>query len=162
MYRNLVLPLLFATVGCVSVNVGTNHSVKRAKDVAYRAPSAPFAEESRPEVDAVWKNPRNGNVISFVSDCQDPSDPPLDSIVQGVLVGLAELNYDSKQTVTVQGREGRRVKASGKVDGVPTSVDMLAFKRNHCIYILNYLGVKESVKDDQDAFNRFIEGFRAP
>jgi hypothetical protein len=62
----------------------------------------------------------------------------------------------------MQEREGRRVHAAGKVDGVPTEIDLLAFKRNHCIYILSYVGVKKAFTEDRSAFTKFIEGFRAP
>jgi hypothetical protein len=82
--------------------------------------------------------------------------------VQGVIVGLSDLNVESKETVTVQSREGRRVLASGKVDGVPSLIDLLVFKRNTCIYILTYVGVKSAFNENRGDFNKFLESFRAP
>ncbi|MGE0526385.1 MAG: hypothetical protein AB7G93_20510 [Bdellovibrionales bacterium] len=147
--------------GCVTVNLGSKES-KRASGVEVRVPALPFEKEARDDVDAAWKNPRTGNVISYLSDCKDPSDPPLDQIVHGVLAGLSDLKYESSKTESILGREGRRVHALGKVDGVPTGVDLLVFKRNNCIYVLSYVGVQSAFAKDQEEFNRFIEGFQAP
>lgn len=147
--------------GCVTVKIGGSES-KRAEDVKYSAPPDPFQAEERTDVDAAWKNKKNGNVISFLSDCKDPSDPPLDQIVSGVMSGLSEIKYESEDSPLVQEREGRRVLASGKVDGVPTQIDLLVFKRNHCIYVLSYVGVKKAFAADREHFNRFVQGFKAP
>ena len=147
--------------GCVTVKLNSEGG-KRAEGVQISTPSSPFVSDSRPEVDAAWKNSKNGNVISYISDCQDPSDPPLEQITAGVVNALSELKILEEQTTTMQEREARRVHASGKVDGVPTEIDLLAFKRNHCIYILSYVGVKKAFAEDRAAFTRFIGGFRAP
>lgn len=154
---------IFAAVlcGCVTVKLA-GETGKKASNVELREPKKPFEKDSRPEVDAAWKNGRNGNVISYISDCNDPSDPPLNQILAGVLGGLTDLKTLKEETPIILGREGQRVHASGKVDGVPTEIDLLAFKRNHCIYILSYVGVKKSFPDDRTAFNQFIEGFQAP
>ncbi len=147
---------------CVSVSLSPPDEAKRASGVVFKNPHSRFSKESRQDVDAAWKNNANGNVISYLSDCKDPSDPSLDSILQGVLSGVSELQPVSRQTITHQAREARRVVVSGKVDGVPTMMDLMVFKRNQCIYILSYLGVQSSFAADQSQFNTFIEGFRAP
>lgn len=153
--------IFIAGTGCVTVKLAGD-SGKRATGVEVREPIKPFKSESRPEVDAAWKNERNGNVISYLSDCGDPTDPPLGQVVQGVLAGLSDIKTIEETTPMIQGREGQRVHAAGKVDGVPTEIDLMAFKRNHCIYILSYVGVKKSFGEDRAAFTQFIEGFRAP
>ena len=147
--------------GCVTVKIA-GESGKKAEGVGYVEPKKPFEKESRSEVDAAWKNGRNGNLISFISDCNDPTDPPLNQIVSGVLSGLSDMKSLEESTPMIQGREGQRVHAAGKVDGVPTEIDILAFKRNHCIYILSYVGVKKAFAEDRQAFSQFIDGFRAP
>lgn len=157
----LFLNLIFAGSGCVTVKLGSEGG-KRADGVKVSEPSSPFVSDDRNEVDAAWKNVKTGNVISYISDCQDPTDPPLDQITNGVIGALSDLKVLEEQTTTVQEREGRRVHASGKVDGVPTEIDILAFKRNHCIYILSYVGVKKAFPEDRPAFAKFIDGFKAP
>jgi hypothetical protein len=150
-----------ALSGCVTVKLAGESGTK-ASGIELREPVKPFAKESRPEVDAAWKNNKNGNLISYISDCNDPTDPPLAQIVMGILGGLTDMKTLEESSPMIQGREGQRVHASGKVDGVPTEIDLLAYKRNHCIYILSYVGVKKSFGEDRAAFSQFIDGFRAP
>lgn len=157
----LIFTTLLMGTGCVTVKLGDVES-QRANGVEFREPSSPFKRDKRDEVDAAFKNTRNGNVISYLSDCKDPSDPPLDNIIAGVLTGLTDLKIEQKETVQMLGREGRRVVAAGKVDGVPSAIDLLVFKRNQCIYILSYVGVKDAFPQNRVDFNRFIEGFRVP
>lgn len=157
----LIMAVLLFT-GCVTVNLGDGGKGQKAKGVEYMEPAAPFAKESRDTVDAAWKNPKNGNVISYLSDCKDPSDPPLDHIVQGVLAGLSEVKVESTESPMIQGREARHVVAAGKVDGVPTGTELIVFKRNMCIYILTYVGVQKYFSENRAAFTQFASGFRAP
>lgn len=158
-----LLAILLTATACVSVKLsGTDNTAKRAVGVTHNEPGKPFTFAENPDVDASWKNAKNGNMISYVSDCKDPSDPPLDNIVAGVVAGITDLKYESREEVTMQGREGRRVLATGKVDGVQSAIDLLVFKRNYCIYILTYAGVKNSFPANREDFNKFIQGFRAP
>lgn len=158
------ITIFWATLlsACVTVNLGGSGTGKKAQGVQFHDPAAPFRRDNRDDVDAAWKNPNNGNVISFLSDCKDPTDPPLDQIVRGVLGGLSDLHYESTEMPTFQGREARRVLASGKVDGVPSQIDLLAVKRNTCIYLLSYVGVRKSFLENRDEFERFVQGFKAP
>lgn len=156
------LLFVFALTSCVSVNIGPSGTTKRASGVEFNEPAKPFSKKSVEDVDAAWKNESNGNSISYVSDCKDATDPSLDQITGGLLGGLSGVKRESDETVTVQGREGKRVLATGKVDGVPTHIDLLVFKRNQCIYILSYVGVSKAFAVDRGAFNKFVEGFRAP
>ena len=156
-----VLGLLFSSA-CITVRLGKDADGKHAEGVHYVEPASPFQKDPRDEVDAAWKNPKNGNVISFLSDCSDKSDPPLDQVVQGTLSGLNNLHMDSQESPTVQGRAARRALASGTVDGVPSMIDLLVFKRNMCIYILSYVGVKKSFPENRAQFEQFLSGFVAP
>jgi hypothetical protein len=146
----------------VSVNLGGNKSPKHAEGVKFSEPGSPFRKETREDIDGAWKNEKNGNLISYLTDCQDQSDPTLETIVQGAISGLSEMKIDSSENPIVQGREARRVVAQGKVDGVASKIDLLAFKRNHCIYMLSYVGVSKAFDKDHAQFDKFIQGFYAP
>lgn len=156
--------LMFLTAnGCISVNLGAGSaSGKKSEGVQTIVPTAPFVVQKRADVDGAWKSEKTGNTISYISDCQDPSDPTLDSIVRDAMAGLTDLKVESTQSPTMQSREARRVVASGQVDGVQSKIDLLAFKRNHCIYILSYVGVSSAYAADHAQFDKFISGFRAP
>lgn len=149
-------------IGCVSVNLGGASAGKRATGVHAPSPQKPFTSSAREDVDGAWINEKTGNLISYLSDCQDSSDPSLDSILQGALMGLSELKIDSSESPMIQGREARRIVAVGKVDGVPSKIDILTFKRNHCIYILSYVGVQKAFDQDHGQFETFLRGFQAP
>lgn len=158
----VLFTVLVLQAGCVTVKLGNGGDGTRAASVEVHDPAKPFKKDDQPEVDAAWKNSKNGNVISYLSYCNDPTDPPLDQIVQSTLTGLADLHYDSNESPMVQGRAGRRVVASGKVDGVASQIELLVFKRNMCTYILSYVGVKSAFAENRADFQRFVEGFKAP
>ncbi len=157
----VTLWILVFSSGCVTVKLA-NESGKKADGVTVNEPGKPFVKESRGEVDAAWKNSKNGNTISYISDCGDPTDPPLEQIVNGVVSGLGDMKTLEETTPIIQDREGRRVHVAGKVDGVHTEIDLLTFKRNHCIYILTLVGVKKAFAEDRPSFAKFIDGFKAP
>lgn len=158
----IFLSSIFLLGGCVTVKLDTAGKGKRAEGVAYKDPAKPFVEEKRNDVDAAWKNPKNGNVISYLSDCKDPSDPPLDQIVQGILSGLSDLKVESTESPMIQGREARHILATGKVDGVASGIELVVFKRNMCIYMISYVGVKKALGENRAEFKSFLEGFQAP
>lgn len=155
-----ILAIIFLG-GCVSVNIG-NSEAKRASGVQVREPVEPFQKESREDVDASWRHKANGNAISYISDCQDSSDPDLDTIANGVFSGLSQITYDSKEEMEFRRREAKRILAHGKVDGVPTYIDLLVFKKNRCIYILSYVSLPNTYKANKRDFDQFIEGFNPP
>ncbi len=156
------LAMLCFFTSCVSVNLGGGSAGKRAEGVHIVAPKSPFSKETRADLDGAWINSKSGNTISYLTDCQDNTDPSLDSIVQGAMTGLSDLKIDSTSNEMVQEREARRVVAVGKVDGVPSKIDLMVFRRNHCIYLLSYVGVQKAFEQDHAQFDEFIHGFRAP
>ena len=159
---SLIFISILVASGCVTVKLPNSGGGKRAEGVKVVEPAAPFARDNRSDVDSAWKNPRNGNAISYLSDCKDESDPPLEQIVQGVLAGLTHLHYELNEDTEVQGREARHVVASGRVDGVATGTELVVFKRNQCIYILGYVGVRKAFPENRTTFKKFVQEFRAP
>jgi hypothetical protein len=156
------LACAFILNGCISMNIGAGGEPKRASGVQIKEPAAPFQKETREDVDQSWRHKQNGNAISYISDCQDASDPDLDTIANGVLSGLSNAVYDSKEDLEFRQREAKRILAHGKVDGVPTSVDLLVFKKNRCIYVLSYVALSMSYQTNKKDFDQFIEGFNPP
>jgi hypothetical protein len=148
-------------IGCVSVGLNDT-KIQRSTKVSYAAPSGAFVAKPSDTLDRLWENTVNGNSISFMSDCSDPSDPNLETIQQGILHGVEHLKILSSETITYNDREALRSHTSGKVDGVDTEMDLIVFKKNNCIYTLNYVGVKPQFEDDKAVFGRFLDRFRAP
>lgn len=161
MKSSLLCIMMLSMGGCVSVQLGGSKSI-RAKGITYTKPDSRFEKASADNVDEIWRNPRNGNAISYLSECGDSSDPSLISVEQGVLSGLYPYTYESQKDIMFENRAARRVSVKGVVDGVPSLVDLLIFKRNNCLYILSYVGLEQHHQEDLKVFDRFTQGFHAP
>lgn len=161
MKASLLCIMILILGGCVSVELGGG-KVTHATGVRFTNPGGGFQKASAENVDQIWRNPKNGNAISYLSECGDNSDPTLQSVEQGVLSGLYPYSYESQKDITYENRAARRVSVKGVVDGVSTLVDLLTFKRNNCLYILSYVGLEQYHRDDLKAFEEFIKGFHAP
>jgi hypothetical protein len=151
----------FLLTGCISVSLGGEKHAK-SSGVKSAPPGAPFEASKDEKLDQIWRNKKNGNAISFLSDCSDQSDPPLASIEEGVLSGLYPYAYVSQNDLSFDGRGARRSQVKGTVDGVATLVDLLVYKKNSCIYIISYAGLKNSHAEDQERFEAFLQRFHAP
>jgi hypothetical protein len=156
-----LLILIIMLNGCVSVDLGPKKPTP-ALGIKAEPPHSPFVKVTAENVDAIWRNPKNGNAISYLSDCNDASDPSLSAIEQGVLSGLYPYTYWSQKEITYQWRGARRVQVKGQVDGVATLVDLLVFKRNNCIYVISYSGIEPAHTEDFSQFETFLQRFRAP
>jgi hypothetical protein len=153
--------LILMMIGCVSVGLNDT-KVQRSTKVRFSAPGGAFTEKRSDSLDHLWENSKNGNSISFMSDCSDTTDPSLESIQQGILHGVERLKVLSNETISYNDREALRSITSGSVDGVDTAMDLVVFKKNGCIYALNYVGVRPQFEDDKAAFSKFLDRFHAP
>lgn len=155
----LAIPLVFS-VSCVSVRLA-NPEVKKADGVRYSAPGGDFASFSPDHLDAAWKNPKNGNSISYLSDCDPKNDPSLNSIQKGILQGI------QKQEVLLEykrfnGRQALFTEVKGEVDGIPSQIKLVILRKNKCIYVLTYVGLDSHFGTNQKEFDSFVRGFQAP
>lgn len=147
--------------GCVSIDINKN-TVKRAENVEYKDPAGSFEEFSSETLDKGWRNTENGNAISFVSDCENPSDPSLDSIESGVLSGLTDVNHVLEKREMYNGRAAKHSVVTGKVDGIPSQIELMVFKKNNCIFVLSYVALVNTYEANKGNFQKFLEGFKAP
>ncbi|MEO0335965.1 MAG: hypothetical protein AAF202_06215 [Pseudomonadota bacterium] len=147
--------------GCVSVNLA-KEEVKKAENLLYKSPGGKFNEFDSELVDKGWRHSGNGNAISFVSDCENQFDPPLKNIESGVIGSInAKENLYSKNEKYNE-RAALHSLYKGEVDGIPTKVELMTFKRNGCIYVLTYVAVEETYDKNQEDFAKFLKGFKAP
>ena len=147
--------------GCVSVNVGGKPASK-AVGVRVRAPGSPFAKLESTRADGAWLNKKNGNTISYLSTCNDPTDPALESVMHELTGSLEEPETVRSSEETFNGREALHSETTGLVDGVKSRVEVVVFKRNNCIYSLSYVGVDRAFAADRARFQDFLDGFQAP
>lgn len=164
--RNLItltalISLLIPFMGCVSVKLGGSE-VKKSSQVQFDPPSRSFASIILPHADSAWQNNKTGTTLSFISTCNDSSDPSLVSMRDSALRGLEELKLIKDEALTYNGREALRTEASGQLDGVKVEVRLMHFKKNFCDYTISMVGVQDKVKEDVSVFDNFLRGFKAP
>jgi hypothetical protein len=157
----LALLALCATPACVSVNIGAKAGSK-SKGVTYNPPAAPFENLNDTPADSAWQNKKNGNSISFYSTCNDPSDPPLESVSKDLFVDMSDMKVIRQDLSQYNGREALNMEVEGKIDGVDTRVRSVVFKKNDCIYTLSFIGLPKSFEQDRVRFENFIGSFQAP
>ncbi len=147
--------------GCVSVKLGP-HKTERSEGVRFSAPDKPFAQLEPRGADQAWKNPANGNLISYLSVCNDPADPDLETVRSEMLAALENARILSTVDRDFNGRRALSSEAEGAVDGVKTRLELLVFKKNNCTYSLTYLGLVNRFAEDRGRFQAFIDSFEAP
>ena len=146
--------------GCVSVSLSPK--ISKANNVEFKAPSQPFESIYPPGADKAWQDKNLGNSISFMSTCNDPSDPSIEIVEKDMLNNLQAVKIKETKNDFFNGRESRRSQAEGDVDGIPTKVEVLTFKKNSCTYSLMYVAIAKHFEQDLSAFQNFLASFKAP
>ena len=145
---------------CVSVNIGPKAGLK-SSEVKFSAPPAPFDAIGNVPADGAWQNKKNGNTISFYSVCNDPADPPIDVVMRDLFAELEGLKTVHTENRTFDSREALDTEVEGRLDGVPTRIHAVVYKKNSCTYTLSYIGVPKSFEEDRPRFANFLGNFRA-
>jgi len=150
------------TSACVSVNLGGGKGPERSKGAKFSAPGGPFQPLPKTPADAAWQNPSNGNSISYLSTCNESADPGLETATEEIIAVLGDTKTLTQRRYMFDGRAALDTEAEAKVEGVPTKIRTLVFKKNACLYTLSLLGVTQTFADDQKYFDQFVKGFSAP
>jgi len=160
-YFSLILFALSTLNACVSIDVG---KVKTQKSTIarYDSPSAPFEEVKTVHLDKKWLNRTNGNIISHLSDCQNPNEPSLENIFKGIVSEIDDVRIIHSGTVNYNFRKALHSVVEGYVDGVSTRFELMIFKKHDCTYILTYAATAKSFADNQREFNNFVKRFVVP
>jgi hypothetical protein len=158
-YFSFMTLMSLQIAACVSIGVG-QHRSKKSDAVELKPPDEPFEEVEVVNLDQSWTNPKNGNTISYISECELKSDSPLKSIFQSIISSLDDAAIIEESNVYYNAREAYQAIVEGRVDGVLTRFQLLIFKKNNCNYILTYTAVAKSFADNQKQFQKFVKGFK--
>jgi hypothetical protein len=163
LYR-VALSLIFIALSsaCVSVNLGAGKGPERSQHVIFSAPGGPFQLLKSTQADAAWQNFSNGNSISYLSTCNESSDPSLETATDEMISVLGNTKTLSQKSYMFDSRAALDTEAEAKVEGVPTKMRTLVYKKNGCLYTLSFLGVTKTFDQDQKYFDTFVKGFSAP
>lgn len=156
----LLLPAL-ALSACISVNIGPK-GPEKSKNVLVTPPPAPYAQVKGVKADGAWQNPDNGNSISYLSTCNEQADPTLEVATDEVLAAFGETKQLSQKKLEFDGRDALDTEAEARVEGVPTKIRTLIFKKNGCLYTLSLIGLSKHFAKGVAPFENFVKGFQAP
>ena len=159
--NSLAIFTVSIAVGCVSVNIG-DKKIRRSEGVSYRGPTLPFKALDGRGADQAWKNVTNGNMISYLSTCNDPADPTIENVQTELLSAFDGIHVKKSAARPFNGRQALNTEAEGLIDGVKTRIELLVFKKNDCTYTLTYVGPAVRFDQDQPQFQSFVNSFEAP
>ncbi|MCB0414324.1 MAG: hypothetical protein KDD50_08330 [Bdellovibrionales bacterium] len=158
--RLTILIFLFLTLSnCVSIEIPEEKIVKD-KNVQFKPPGSPFIKADDEHVDRSWRNPKNGNTISFMSDCSQTTDPRHKTLHSEILNGMTNVHYIEQKFVDFNQRKGLNSVVSGSVDGVSTQLNIQTLKKNYCIYIITYVTLTEHYSENASEFQKFLDNFK--
>ena len=156
----LILPSLILSA-CISVNIGPK-GAEKSKNVKVVAPAPPFKEVKGLKADGAWQNTNNGNSLSYLSTCHEQVDPTLEVATDEVISAFGETKQLSQKKLEFDGRDALDTEAEARVEGVPTKIRTLVFKKNGCLYTLSLIGLTKYFAKDVSSFESFVNGFEAP
>jgi len=165
-FFNLVRVLIFlggvfVLNNCVSVKLASTNQ-QRSTTSEFIPPRSPYKEIQSPYLDRTWKNPNNNTTISYLSDCNNPTDPTLNNILRGLANAIEDVHILDSHKSPYNDRESLRAHLVGRVDGVRTQLKVLIFKKNYCTYILNYAAREDQFAQGEKDFDFFVENFKVP
>ena len=159
--RTLLIASALLLSSCLSVNIGGG-KMKKSEGVKISAPPAPFQDAKNQNADRAWINKKNGNTISYLSVCNDPADPSIEAASQDLFNDLTGSQIVKTEHFSFNHRDALRTEVKGEIDGVPTQITAVIFKRNDCMYTISYVGVVKAYADDHARFESFLTSFEAP
>lgn len=147
--------------GCISLNVGGG-SVEKSSGVEFTEPAGSFERLPDTRADRAWLNRSNGNSISYLSTCNDPADPSLETATNELFAGLSDLKVVRSSRASFNGRDALTTEVEGKLEGVQTRIRAMVFKKNGCLYTVSYVGIPDAFVKDLHHFENFLQSFEAP
>lgn len=155
------LSVISIGTACVSVKLAPSSPPEKAKNVSFKAPSAPFKSSNSASSDGMWISSKTASTISYFTSCS-PSEPPLKNIRASAFSSLENVEITKEENVRIDEREGLKSDIEGKMEGVPVKIQFLVFKKNSCSYHLSYVALKENFEKEMDQFNNFVKNFKVP
>lgn len=110
--------------------------------------------------DLAWMSNKSPHVIAINATCTGHEDPPLDVLTNHLVFGFTERETVSRTPFTLDGRDALRTLVHAKLDGVPTSIELVVLKKNGCVHDLTYIspiGAEGTYRKD---FEAMVSGFK--
>lgn len=150
-------------LGCVSVKIGAEGDKRKTNQmVRYSAPTTPFTALDSATADKAWQNSINGNSIGYQSICDHDQNGDLENIQKELESEFHDVKVINRGRKEFNQRDALVSVVEGKIDGVPTRLKSVVFRKNGCSYTITYLAVARSFDSDLKAFEKFLSDFVVP
>ncbi len=153
------LVIMFSFTACVSIDLKPKQ--RKVNDgVSFTSPTSPYREIQLESADHSWQNPNTGNTISYMSSCENYSDPDLESLLSIATEGIEGLRIVQQKKLNFNGREALNTILIGRVDGVPIQADLTVLKKNNCVFNISYIASVQTFMNDLPNFKKFFTALR--
>lgn len=127
----------------------------------------PPASEWRPAKEkgaqVLWVHRSLPALIHLGSQCEMHGDSSLESFTDHLRIDFREWKILSQEATTMAGRDAVRTVVLAEIDGeVQTKLDLVVFKKNGCLFDLQYMASPSAFERGRPAFNQVIAGFKFP
>ncbi len=150
-------------LACSCAGASFNHWRFEKSEVTYRTGALPsdWQRFSIDDGDLAFRNGKSGGTIFANALCGDHEieDTPLDVLANNLLMGIKPAVEQSRETLTLAGRQALRVHVLGELDGVIVAMDLVVLKKNNCTMDLQLVAGKNEIAASEDAFTGFVNGF---
>jgi hypothetical protein len=133
-----------------------------SEDVAFINPMVPYNKEDDNSIDHIWRNPTNGNSISYISNCKEQDEVNIEHLYSELFNSVEKSKEVKKEYFTFNNRRAIKSYIVGDIDGINTHISFVIFKKNKCSYVLSQIAIKKTYTTDIKYFNSFVKGFKAP
>lgn len=161
-FKTLAIGLSFVIIftGCISVNIAPE-SLTPAENPKYTKPLAPFAEVESSSADKAWRNPENGNAITYVSECGEVKDLNLKQVAKTLLKAQG-IKIKSQTTITLNGVNAVESHGFRATNGSTIKIELITIRLKNCMFNLAYLGSGKNLDENTSDFQKFKENFKGP
>ncbi|MGE0789399.1 MAG: hypothetical protein AB7S26_27240 [Sandaracinaceae bacterium] len=113
--------------------------------------------------DLAWHHDSLGAIVQVNATCDPGSDVPLSALTNHLLIGFTDRDFQSSETVPLDGREALRSHVLASLDGVPRELLLYVLKKDECVYDFALVAPPGGgFATARDSFERFVGGFHAP
>lgn len=161
-FRLLGIPLIALTLAsCVSVNLGQG-SVKKSQSIAYSPPGQGFEDFAAPVVDRAWRHKQDGNSISIMSQCEEKGGFTIEEIKEAVVAEIDNAKIVESKDFEFNERKAAAYVITGEVDGIPSELKLVTFRKHECIYSITYVARSATFAKHLETFDGFLTKFVVP
>lgn len=154
----ILLGLVVMASGCRGGLLGGMYT---RDGVSYRVvePSGGWRPVGFDDNDLAWLSPE-GHVIAINATCTGHEDPQLEVLTNHLMIGFTDREWVSKTRFELDGREAMRSLVKARLDGVPTSLELVVLKKNGCVHDFTYVSPAGREAAHQAEFDALVSGFR--